>query len=68
MSTYTINNTTANTGTITLNSGAGVGGLTNQPLGNITISGGGFGGDSVPTNYGANGGSGVVIIRFPSYF
>jgi hypothetical protein len=39
--TYTINNTTANTGTITF---GGAGGLTNQPLGNITISGGGAGG------------------------
>jgi hypothetical protein len=39
--TYTINNTTANTGTITF---GGAGGLTNQPLGNITISGGGSGG------------------------
>jgi hypothetical protein len=37
MTTYTINNTTANTGTIT------VGGLSNQPLGNIVI-GGGLGG------------------------
>jgi hypothetical protein len=42
--TYTISNTTANSGTITLNTGAGVGGLTNQPLGNITITGGGNGG------------------------
>jgi len=39
--TYTINNTTANTGTIAF---GGAGGLTNQPLGNITISGGGSGG------------------------
>ena len=39
--TYTINNTTANTGTITF---GGAGGLTNQPLGNITITGGGSGG------------------------
>ena len=39
--TYTINNTTANTGTITF---GGAGGLTNQPLGNITITGGGVGG------------------------
>ena len=39
--TYTINNTTANTGTITF---GGAGGLTNQPLGNITITGGSFGG------------------------
>jgi hypothetical protein len=38
--TYTINNTTANTGTITF---GGAGGLTNQPLGNITISSGGAG-------------------------
>jgi hypothetical protein len=40
MTTYTINNTTANTGTITLNGNAGYGGLTNQPLGNISIGGG----------------------------
>ena len=36
-----VNNTTANSGTITF---ASVGGLTNQPLGNITITGGGSGG------------------------
>jgi len=29
--------------------------------------GGGFLGESVPQNYGANGGSGVVILRIPSY-
>ena len=46
--TYTINNTTANTGTITF---GGAGGLTNQPLGNITISSGGAG--SVSTFGGA---------------
>jgi len=39
--TYTINSATANTGTITF---GGAGGLTNQPLGNITISGGGSSG------------------------
>jgi hypothetical protein len=38
MTTYTINNTTANTGTITLNSGAGVGGTVGT--GNITLNGG----------------------------
>ena len=38
--TYTINNTTANTGTITFGS---AGGLTNQPLGKVTISSGGAG-------------------------
>ena len=41
--TYTINNTTANTGTITF---GGAGGLTNQPLGKITISSGGAGSTS----------------------
>ena len=45
MTTYTINNTTANSGSGTITfAGAGVGGLTNQPLGNITITGGGSGG------------------------
>ena len=48
-STYTINNTTANN-TVTLNTGAGVGGLTNQSLGNITISGNGGSGSGVIAN------------------
>ena len=43
MTTYTINNTTGNAGTVTF-AGSGIGGLTNQPLGNITITGGGSGG------------------------
>lgn len=36
--TYTISNTTANTGTITLNTGAGVGGFGGS--GNVTLNGG----------------------------
>jgi hypothetical protein len=38
--TYTISNTTANTGTITLNTGAGVGGLGGS--GNVTLNGGSY--------------------------
>jgi len=48
--TYTINNTMANTGTITF---GGAGGLTNQPLGKITISSGGAG--QIYTTTGTNG-------------
>ena len=38
--TYTISNTTANTGTITLNTGAGVGGIGGS--GNVTLNGGSY--------------------------
>jgi hypothetical protein len=66
MTTYTINNTTANSGTITF-AGAGVGGLTNQPLGNITITGGGSGGGGqIYTTTGTNGASWVTPNNYDS--
>jgi hypothetical protein len=67
MTTYTINNTTANSGTITF-AGAGVGGLTNQPLGNITITGGGGGGGGgqIYTTTGTNGASWVTPNNYDS--
>jgi hypothetical protein len=57
MTTYTTSNITGNT--ITLNAGAGVGGLTNQPLGNITIGGGLTGGGA--------GGSGNITLNGGSH-
>jgi len=69
--TYTINNTTANTGTITLNTGAGVGGY------GILSGGGGSGAGQIYTTTGTgaanwttpntqfNGGNGKPVMSMP---